>query len=209
MEPISLSKSLYNGSRISISAVLTMPSVVKGVKQNSYSINSNPVIFISYNPPKDIKVDRKQCFYKITPRNIYKTIKFFNRAVSWFYDKDLPDLFMLGENNDLIFNSDYKKLMVLTDKEPKNPTNAMKCIPAVITYEDGNIYEGVILYISKPEYAIPLTLYELESILGIISHFSFESITTELLYTYYLAKANNNIQSSDNSYYSSTNQWKL
>lgn len=185
MDQISLSKSLFDTFRVSLSGYIILPEVMKGNGSN-YSIKSNPVLYLRYKGRKEEQVDWNTSAFKINPKNLYKTIKFFNRAVSWFYDKDLKDLFVLGDNNELIFNSDYNKLMVLTDKDPKS-SSAMKAVPAVITQDNGSSYEGIILYINKPEYAVPMTLQELESLLGILAHFSFEALVSELLIDFFVA----------------------
>lgn len=213
MDNINLSKSLYNGYRLSITACVSIPSVTKGYRQNDYSISGSPVLFITYKPPKGFDIDRKSAFFKITPKNLYRTIKFFDRAVSWFYDEDLKDLFLMGENNELIFNSDYSKLKVITDKETKT-FQAMKAIPGVISYEDGKDYEGAFLYINKPEYVIPLPLAELEAILGILKHLSFEALSADLLLSFYITGSLGRIEGSGNNYgqysssTSSVDQWK-
>lgn len=211
MDTINLSKSLYNGYRLSMTACVSVPTLVKGYKQNEYSVNGSPVIFITYKPPKGFDIDRKTAFFKLTPKNLYRTILFFNRAVDWFYDKELADLYLVGENNELIFNSDYSKLSIITNKEPRT-NQAMKAIPGVISYEDGRDYEGIFLYINKPEYVIPLPLTELEAIFGILRNFSFEALTSEMLLSYFLAGSMNRIEEADSSYksYSSSNidQWK-
>lgn len=212
MDQISLTKSLFDTYKVSLSAYLILPEVIKGTGNNTYAIKSNPVLYLRYKGRKDETVDWNQSSYKINPKNLYRTVKFFNRIVSWFYDKDLKDLFVLGENNELIFNSDYNKLMVLTDKDPKS-TTAMKAVPAVITQENGNTYEGIILYINKPEYAIPMTLQEVETLLGILVHFSFEALCSELLIDFFVAGSMGRITEGDSSmkrgYSNNINdQWK-
>ena len=201
---VKLSKTIFNGTRLNITVCITMPEVVKNYRPNDYSIISSPIMFISYKPPKGFDIDKKACFYKVTPRNLYRTAKFFNAGVEWFYDKELSDLFLLDENNALVFNADYAHLKVVTDRDHRNNT-AMKMIPSVIQYEDGNVYEGVLLYINKPEYVAPLPLADLEAILGIFRNFSFEACVTEMLISYFIARSENKINQTSHDY--SNNQW--
>lgn len=217
MDQISLTKSLYDAYKFSLSAYMLLPDVTKSISKNTFGITCNPVLYFRYKGRKEENVNWNDSAFKVNPKNLYRTIKFFNRIVSWFYDEDLKDLFLMGENNELIFNSDYNKLSVLTDKVPKSNT-AMKAIPAVVTSEEGKSYEGIILYINKPEYAIQLTLREVEEILGILSHFSFEALISDLLLSFFVAgsmgritEADQNnksyIRSSGNTNYVTKDQW--
>jgi hypothetical protein len=83
----------------------------------------------------------------------------------WFYDEDMKDLFVQGENGKLLFNPDYSKLCVSTKPDPFSDS-VMKATPAVIRYETGQEYEGIYLYINKNEFIIPLILSDIEDILG-------------------------------------------
>ena len=218
MEQISLTKSLFDTYRINLSAYMLLPDVTKSTSKNTFGINANPVLYMRYKGRKEENVNWNDSAYKINPKNLYRTIKFFNRIVSWFYDEDLKDLFLMGEKNELIFNSDYNKLSIITDRNLKN-NSAMKAVPAVVTSEDGRSYEGIILYINKPEYAIPMTLEEVESILGILAHFSFEALISDLLLSFFVAgsmgritQADQNnksyMRSSGNTNYVTKDQWQ-
>ena len=162
---------------------------------------------IKYVPPKSLQnVDRKNNFFKITPRNLYRTIKFFDEIVKWFYDKDLTDLFLQGDDNKLVFNADYQHIKARTKPDKHNQT-AMRAIPAVISSDDGKIYEGIYLYINKMENVVPLTLSEVEDILGLLAKFSFEESLLLMLEAYDYAARNNLIR--EQSLYNDTNgnQW--
>ena len=218
MDQISLTKSIFETYRLSVTAFMMLPDVTKSTNKNTFGITCNPVLYIRYKPRRDEKVDWNDSAFKINPKNLYRVVRFFNRAVSWFYDKDLEDLYLVGDNNELIFNSDYNKLNVMTDKEPKS-NMAMKIIPAVVTDDASHYYEGVILYINKTDYAITLTLQELESLLNILTNLSFESLITELIMSFFvtgsmgrITQADQNNKSYGNSY-SNTNhvtsdQWE-
>lgn len=211
MDPIVLTSSLYNYYKVSITAYMILPTVTKGYKENQYAVTMNPVLYFRYKGGKDEVVDFNKSAYKVNLRNMYRTIKFFNRAVSWFYDNDLTDLFLTDDNGALIFNSDYNKLRVITDPDPYTNT-AMKIVPGVISTEDGKTHEGVYLYINKPEYAVPIPLVELENILGILKQTSFDALATGLMDSYFINACMNRIQQNQNMQYQSSNntydQWK-
>lgn len=177
-----------SGYRYALNFFTYVPKVYKG-QSDGFTITSNPILMLRYVPPKGTQVNYKESYFKITQKNLYRTVKFLNRAVSWFYDKDLRDLFLEGDNHELIFNADYNKLSIITDRDPYNVKNAMKAIPAVIPIADtGKEYEGIYLYITKPEYCVPLPLYEAEAILHCLSNFSFESKICEVLQEYEIAQ---------------------
>lgn len=193
MEDVTITSTLVSGYRYALNFFTYLPKVIKGQKGNGFTVSSNPVLMLIYKPPKGVQVNFKESYYKITPKNLYRTIKFFNRVVSWFYDKELQDLYLNGENNELIFNADYNRLKVVTDYDPNNLT-AMKAIPAVISYDNGKEYEGIYLYINKTDYVIPLPLFEIEALLGILSHFSFEAKMNELINSFMIALQTQSIQ---------------
>ena len=207
MEDIKLSMQLYSGYRFNISAFMYLPQVVSGYG-GVYGINSNPIVTLKYTPPKGSDIDTKKATYKVTPKNLYKTIKFFNKVVKIFYDKDLQDLFLRGDNNELIFNSDYNKLKVITDYDPKLQC-ALKAIPSVIQYDDGKEYEGILLYINTHDYVVPMPLAEVEAVLGLFTNLSFSTLSAEMMLSYLNAKMLNRIteQSQFPSQYSNHNQW--
>lgn len=211
MDPIVLTTSLYNFQKLTISGYMIMPTVAKGYKENQYGITMNPVVYFRYKGGKEEIVDFNKSAFKVNIRNIYRTIKFFNRAVSWFYDDDLADLFMKDDNNTLVFNSDYNKLKLITEYDSYNSA-AMKIVPGVICTEDGKTHEGVYLYINKPEYAIPIPLIELENILGVLKNLSFEALASSLMEAYFFNACMNRIQQSPPNGYqtnsSNYDQWK-
>lgn len=179
---ISISQKLFSTDRMNMSAFMYLPSAYLAYT-NAYSLRMSPIITIRWtapvNAPEELRF-AKDGMYKITPRNIYRTIKFFNSIVKWFYDEDMKDLFVQGENGKLLFNPDYSKLCVSTKPDPFSDS-VMKATPAVIRYETGQEYEGIYLYINKNEFIIPLILSDIEDILGILSTFSFEGAASSML----------------------------
>ena len=76
--------------------------------------------------------DYSKAAYKITPRNIYWVIRFFNTIMKWFYDDEYSDLFLENEDGKLIFNADYKNLSAST-KQSEYDTQILKAIPSMVS----------------------------------------------------------------------------
>lgn len=210
---ISISQKLFSTDRMNMSAFMYLPSAYTP-SPNNYSLRMSPIILLRWtapvNAPDDLKY-AKEGMYKITPRNIYRTIKFFNSIVKWFYDEDMKDLFVQGDTGKLLFNPDYAKLGVVTKPDPFSE-NIMKATPAVIRYETGQEYEGIYLYINKNEFLIPLTLSDVEDILGILSTFSFEGAASSMLLGLMQSKTAGRIYdkpySSNRAYNNQPSQWE-
>ena len=148
------------------------------------SINCNPVLNLRYKPSKTVKeeFDYTKATYKINPRNIYSTIKFFNNIVKWFYDDKYESLFLMGEDGNLIFNADFNKLSEST-KMGAFDNCIMQAVPAVVQYGD-KLYEGIHLYVNTSNYCISLTFQEVTMLFDILKNFSFADEVTSTLTSY-------------------------
>lgn len=188
-----IKKVLYKNTRYILEFFMYEPKVDK-YKEN-YSITINPILTLrqlnsaSYTEDFSTMQDRS---YRITPRNLYRVLKFFNTIVKWFYDENKKDLFLINEENDLIFNSDYNNLYTMTAKT-LNENTVMKAIPTVVMFNDKR-YEGIHLYINKSTNIIIMTKEETEMILGFLKDFSFNNEIIECLTSIDYATRNNLIQ---------------
>lgn len=179
-ENFSIKRILYKHINISIEFFTYRPNIL--VNKNSYTINVNPVVIFRYvntNNMDDTKVSYSENAYKMTQKNQAKIIKFFQNIVDWFYDKDLKDLFLINESDELIFNSDYLHINSILSKG-KYDVGLMKAVPSVIVIEEKK-YEGIYLYINKFDNFIMLTKEDVEEILNIVKNFNFINETASLL----------------------------
>jgi hypothetical protein len=156
----------------------------------------NPIVVFRYVNTNNMydestKTSYSDNSYKMTQKNQYKIIKFFQTIVDWFYDKDLKDLFLINENEELIFNSDYLHINVTLAKN-KYDVGLMKAVPSVVVVEEKK-YEGVYLYINKFDNFIMLTREDIEEILNIIKNFNFINETASLLSMIDYSVRSNNI----------------
>ncbi len=188
-----IKKVLYKNTRYVLEFFMYEPKVEK-YKEN-YNITVNPILTLrqlnsaSYNEDYSTIQDRS---YRITPRNLYRVLKFFNIIVKWFYDESKKDLFLINDENELVFNSDYNNLYTITAKT-LNENCTMKAIPTVVIFNDKK-YEGIHLYINKSTNVIIMTKEEVEMILGFLKEFSFNDEIIECLTALEYASRNNLIQ---------------
>lgn len=173
VNPNIIKRSLYRNTRYALEFFMYEPSIENW--KTVYNINVNPILnFIQLNSGsnKEDFSTIKERTYRITPRNLYRTLKFFNRILEWFHDNDKKDLFLINDDNELVFNSDYSKLSLTTPKS-LNEDCVMKAMPAVIVFNEKR-YEGIYLYINKTSNLISLTRDEIEMLLGFLKDFSFQ-----------------------------------
>ena len=141
--------------------------------QSSIYLNYNPVLLLKYIPPKyaATEYDYNKATYKITPRNIYKVVKVFNTMMKWMYSEEYNDLFMVDENNNLIFNSDYSKLYTMV---PVGEFDScyLKAFPTVVDF-GGKKMEGVNILINESAHIISMTHEEVSMIFEFLKNFSF------------------------------------
>ena len=154
--------------------------------QSSIYLNYNPVLLLKYVPPKYAATpyDYSKATYKITPRNLYKVIKVFNTMVEWMYSEKYNDLYMLDENNNLIFNSDYAKLNTMVPVSDFDSCY-LKAYPTVIDV-GGKKMEGVNILINETTHVISMTHEEVALLFNTLKNFSFtQEVSCALqVYTY-------------------------
>ena len=180
-----LTDRLLSNSRMDLEFFMYMPEGTWMSRDHStVSLHLNPVIYLRYKPPKNISAeyDYSKAAYKITPKNLYQVIKFFNTTVVWLFGDKYKDLFLYNEEGRLIFNSDYSKLhetMPISDYSQQY----MQAIPSVV--EIGNqLYEGINLFVNKTNYCIPLTYEEVALLFNILKDFRFTQEVSMLLAAY-------------------------
>ena len=188
---------LFMNSRMELEFFMYLPSGSYTTKDKStITINSNPVLYLRYKPGKYNKTgyEYSKAVYKITPKNIYHTIKFFNTLMKWLYDESFNDLFLINEGN-LIFNADYKSLNVSTHLKDYD-NQIMQAIPSVVEIGDKK-YEGVHLYVNNTDYCIPLTFEEVSILFSLLKDFRFSEEVIKVLTVYNYIVSHNAIVSND------------
>lgn len=175
-----IKRSIYRNSRYMFEFFMYAPSVESYKTQ--HMVNVNPILnFVKLNSgshQEDYSTIKDRTF-RITPRNIYSTVKFFNKILKWFYDKEYTDLFLYNDQEELVFNADYNKLYAVTSRAPSEQC-MMKAIPAVIIHNEKR-YEGINLFINKMDNILQLTRDEVELIMGLLKEFSFQGEVSQTL----------------------------
>lgn len=169
-------RKIYSNSRMELEFFMFLPNIVAPQQGGTTAnISYNPILNLRYKQNKNLteEFDYAKATYKITPKNFYVVIKFFNNIMKWFYDDHYESLFLLDSENNLIFNADYNKLHESTPKGDFD-TCMMQAIPSIVKYGD-RTFEGIHLYINTSTYCIPLTYQEVSSIFGILKDFSFQN----------------------------------
>lgn len=179
---IRLKRTLYKNDRIIIEFFMYLPRCTR--IKNTVTLEYNPVVNIRYLSPVETS-NFKSTMYTVTPRNLYRVFSFFNHVLSWFVDTSMPDLYVRGDDDKLIFNGDYKDLQKKTKKR-YSENQIMKAIPAVVTLYDVD-YEGIILSINNETNTFPLSILELEDIFLLFKSFSFSEEVVANIQSYEFA----------------------
>jgi carbamoylphosphate synthase small subunit len=170
------------------------PKALYQDKLSTYTLNYNPVVFIKYinrNIANDSFKNNEA--FKVTPKNLYRTIKFFNTIVSWFVDTEKIDLYLKDENDNLIFNADYNKLTAIIAQKGTETAGVMKAIPTVVEINNDK-FEGINLYINNLTNVVQLTVDELATIFDILKTFSFYNEMLCDIAAYEYAVKHNNVE---------------
>jgi hypothetical protein len=174
------------------------PSATIG-KNNNFQININPILILRYINPnvfQESKTDFQNNSYKITPRNHYRIVKFFNDVIQWFYDKDMEDLFLTNDDNQLVFNADYNNLHLLLRPIGKD-SSYLKAVPVMIENQDGKREEGICLSINIQANTIEMPLFEVEALFHALSDFNFSNEALLTMMSYASAKNHEKLLSED------------
>lgn len=192
IKAIPITRSIYKGTKYELSFFTYAPSASEGT--GKYFISCNPMLFLqkvikNYTAYTPDQLQRMR--YRITPKNFYTTIVFFNEVINWFYDPNMKDLFLRREDNSIIFNGDYNNLSRVT-RRGYFENDVMKAMPAVVADYNGGMTEGIHLYINQRENEIDMSLDELEHLFGILKEFNFNAeVSQSLLALLYTEKLNN------------------
>lgn len=156
-------------------------------------LDMNPAIYLKYKPNKDFRqqYDWTKASYRITPRNFFKVLKFFNHTVKWLFGDKYKDLFLVNDENQLIFNADYKNLHVTTPRS-EYEAQVLQAIPTVVEIKQ-KLYEGIHLYVNQSIYCIPLTFEEVAEIFEILRGFQFSTEIAKLLLAYQYTISHNSV----------------
>lgn len=194
---VSISRPIYTKRSFKIDSFMYLPSVLcfKRYNNDAYTVLSNVTLNIRYIPYNRTSILPTDVF-RITIKNHYSVLRFFNTILGWFDHPDMQDLFLRDTDGTLIFNYDYKELNAKVSGGYMT-TNMMKAIPAVIEIEQGNFVEGIILHINLEENAIRLTYTELEEIFNVIQSFNFNTEVVTCLLSLQNAIASGNVTMSN------------
>ena len=198
MSVTKITRKLYTNSRMELESFMHTPTgTYTGKDRGTLNINTVPLLFLRYRKPKNIseEYDYTKAAYKITTRNLYDVVRFFNVIMKWLFDDKYRDLFLTNDEGDLVFNADYSKLSVSTHRGDYDQC-IMQAIPTIISIGDKK-YEGVHLYINTTKYCISLTYQEVSILFGILKDFSFTEEALLLLNMYDYIMKNNAISETD------------
>jgi len=146
------------------------------------TVNLNPVLRLVAKPPMGITYTSDRAF-RITPRDLPLVVRFFKEVVFWFDDPKRENLFVIDNNEDLVFNYDYESLRNAIALPTYTSIETMKAVPDVICRNDKARAEGIRLMVNKTENVITMTYPELYTLYKILDKFDF---TTESAMTYLL-----------------------
>lgn len=198
MSDMKITRKIYTNSRMELESFMHTPTgTYTGKDRGTMNISSVPLLFLRYKKPKNIteEYDYSKAAFKITIRNLYEVIRFFNGIMKWLFDDEYKDLFLTNDNGDLVFNADYNKLSISTHRGDYDQC-IMQAIPSIVRIGD-KTYEGINLYINTSRYCVSLTYQEVSILFGILKDFSFTEEAILLLNTYEYIIKNNAITETD------------
>lgn len=172
---LTFSRQLFSARNFRIKSFMNVPSVFVQNKNNLVMM-AYPVLLFTYNPPSSMNQEfNKSMMFKMNPRNQKNVTSFFQKILDWFENPKYNDLYILDEHeNKLMINMDYRGLQARTGSGSRYDPQAMLAQPAVIT-DDSIQSEGCTLTINMTQYTCALINSDIESIVGILETFTFQT----------------------------------
>lgn len=181
MSEVSLTRQLFSARGITIKTLMRLPTIYVG--GTTATIQAFPVIIISYEPPSSQPYAErpKDAFYKVSPRNHYRVVRFFRHVLNWFEDPSYENLYILDEHSGkVIVNMEMRNLQERLGAMDRYDAQSLLALPAVIE-QDSVQSEGCALCINRTNYIMPLRDEQIASIYGILENFSFQMEASLLL----------------------------
>lgn len=168
-------RQIYKNNTITLQFFTTPPQTVEQNKKYTTSISS--ILYLQINCQTFTDVEAwKTMRYPIKQSNLYDVIIFFNTIVGWFEDDSMSDLYLMTDDNQMVFNSKYENLFALSRKSYFQDCQ-MRAVPAIIEVAQNKYVEGIYLYINKKTNMVRLTKDEVIDIFNILRTFNFVSET--------------------------------
>ena len=154
-------RELFSVRGMKMTAITISPTITdtKGKNANLVNIAINSHINICYNGET----------FKISMKNQWKVVRFFNSVLQWFFNESAKDMYVIDERGKLVFNSDYKEL-VQSVYSGKATHQFLQARPIVVQTID-SMAEGIILNINNKETYVSLTVDEIGEIVDTINKF--------------------------------------
>lgn len=182
-------RTLFTYKDLTLSSYIRLPKVT--LKNKNLNINGCYVsLYLRIN-----KIKREMNpSYQITLDNCYDIVNWINDGLLLFYGDKYPDLFYRGDNDELIFNIEYKDLHVDTYRE-KATDPVMRLYPNLIRTDEWKRPEmGMILMINRIENSYKVPLSSMRKLLNILNKFSFQEETNLALNSIIFNQLNNSIE---------------
>lgn len=176
-----LIRTLYSDKQLTLQLFVPPPETIE--YSSKYTVNFTSTLFLQMVGGKDLTLEElKSRRFAIKPSNLYDVVVFFNTILSWF--EEIDDLYLEGPEGNLVFNTKYDKLSVLTQKGYFDDCR-LKAVPAIVEVAQGQYVEGCYLYINRVKNVVILQKHTIQGIFNVLRTFSF---TSETMLTFELLK---------------------
>lgn len=178
--PSGVSRDLIQCGKFRLQSYLSTPEVLTNSK-STYRVISHCSLALTYSTGVYTRDAFKGATYRITMRNFKQTLRFFQAIYDWFVAEPYRDIFFQDdETGRFMVDIRATQLKLHTGGDSRYDQMAMEAVPAVYQ-NDGEIREGCALTINNTANTGVLRDLDIESILGILENFSFQSETLLLL----------------------------
>ena len=183
------SRSLFSYKDLSLSSYIRLPKVT--LKNRNLNIQGcYASLYLRINK---IKKEMNPS-YQITLDNCYDIVNWINDGLLMIYGDKYPDLFYRGNNDEILFNIEYKDVHIDTYRE-KSTDPVMRLYPNLIRADEWKQPEiGFILMINRVENSYNVPLSAMRKLLNILSRFSFQEETNLALNSIIFNQLNNSIE---------------
>lgn len=197
------SRILFASYGLKVSSVCTSPVFSVRMKKSGEFQQPEmelPNVYITLNMnlgEKNAKIPFQERSAFILQNEYYPLVEAWQEVYSWFRRSDMKDLYVIGDDKKLQFNTAYNQYMKTVSDSKRYPnTQKITIMPTLVNRMDSN-HEGVMIHFNSLDVQTTLTISEFGNLLHTLEDFSFSNESFQMAMAYMWAERHNAVKDTD------------